>query len=224
MTLLEMAVVNSGPNPSTTHEQVGIALSRDKHNFGYSDSLVRVQVEFISRGDDVGDDKGGWHGVVTGFVALAGCPYPAGTVIVPSTIGGIQHDYKLGIQLSGGNWWVSFNDNWLGYYPGWRFDLINASAAQAFWYGEVYDPTPTNWTWMDMGSGLFASTGANNASYFRNPYYITPSGSATWADGAANVGPSASACYTKSALYTGSPPFDRYFYLGGPGGEASGCD
>jgi hypothetical protein len=224
MTLLEMAVVNSGPNPSTTHEQVGIALSRDKKNFKYADSLLRIQVEFIARGDDVGDDRGGWDGVVTGFVAAPGRPYAPGTIFTPSTIGGMQYEHHFRIELSGGNWWIAHNGNWLGYYPGWLFDLINASAAQVFWYGEVYNPTPTNWTWTDMGSGLFASTGYGNAASFRNPYYTTPSGSASWADGALNVGPNASACYTKSVLYAGSSPWDRYFYLGGPGGEASGCD
>jgi hypothetical protein len=57
--LLEMAVVNSGPNPSTTHEQVGIAISRDNANFPqFKDSLVRIQVEFMAKGDLTGDEKG----------------------------------------------------------------------------------------------------------------------------------------------------------------------
>lgn len=224
MTLLEVAVVNSGPNPSTTHEQVGIAISRDKINFGYVDSDLRIQVEFMARGDSTGNDKGGWHGVVTGFIAIAGSPYPVGSIVIPSTIGGLQYQYQLGIQLSGGNWWISLNGNWLGYYPGRLFDLINASAAQAFWYGEVYDPTPTNWTWTDMGSGVFASYGGGNASSFINPSYTIPSGSTFWADGAVDVGPSATACYTKSPLYSSSWPGYRFFFLGGPGGEAPGCD
>lgn len=223
-TLLEMSILNSGPSPSTTHEQVGIAVSRDKVNFGHADSLVRIQVEFIAMGDQVGNYKGGWDGLVEGFVPAAGRPYPPGTVFTPSTIGGTQYEHQLKIQISGGNWWVAHNGNWLGYYPGWLFDLINTSAAEAHWYGEVYDSTPTNWTWTDMGSGLFASTGYGNASYFRNPYYITPLGSSYWADGAGNALPNANACYTKSNLLSGASPWDRYFYLGGPGGEAPGCD
>jgi len=157
-------------------------------------------------------------------VPAAGRPYPPGTVFTPSTIGGTQYEHQLKIQLSDGNWWVAHNGNWLGYYPGWLFDRINTSAAEAHWYGEVYDPTPTNWTWTDMGSGLFASNGYGNASYFRNPYYINPSGSSYWADGAGNALPNANVCYTKSNLLSGASPWDRYFYLGGPGGEAPGCD
>jgi hypothetical protein len=203
---------------------VGIAIGRDKANM--SDSLVRLRVEFMTAGDDVaGPYIGGWDGMVTGFVPAAGRPYGPNTVLPGvSTIGGIQYEHLLRIQLSGGNWWVSHNGNWLGYYPGWMFNLINNVADEALWYGEVYDPTPTNWTWTDMGSGLFASAGYPNVSYFRNPYYVVPSGDSYWPDGALGVGPSAAACYTRSVLFAGAPPSDRYFHLGGPGGEAPGCD
>jgi hypothetical protein len=223
LSLLEMAVVCRGPNPSATHEQVGIAASRDKHI--YLDSLVRLQVEFMTAGDEVtGNQIGGWHPFFSGFIAAAGSPYPIGTVLSVSTIGGIQYEHPFTIQLSSGNWWVAYNGSWLGYYPGSLFDLINVSACEALWYGEVYDPTPTNWTWTDMGSGLFASTGYGNASYFRNPSYIATSGVSYWADGAANLSPNAAACYTRTNLLSAAAPFTRYFYLGGPGGEAAGCD
>lgn len=223
LSLLEMAVVCRGLNPSTTHEQIGIAASRDKNI--YFDSLVRLQVEFMTAGDQVtGNQIGGWHPFFSGFVASASSPYPIGTVLSVSIIGGSQYEHPFTIQLSGGNWWVGYNGNWLGYYPGSLFDLINVSACEALWYGEVYDPTPTNWTWTDMGSGLFASTGYSNAAYFRNPSYIATSGVVYWADGAANLSPNAAACYTRSNMLSGAAPFTRYFYFGGPGGEALGCD
>lgn len=224
LTLLEMAVVDRGPTPSTTHEQVGIAIGRDRANM--SDSLVRLRVEFMTMGDDVaGDYKGGWDGMFWGFVPAAGRPYPPNTVLTGvSTIGGIQYEHQLHIELVAGNWWVAHNGNWLGYYPGWLFNLINNTAAEALWYGEVYDPTPTNWTWTDMGSGMFASAGYMNASYFRNPIYSDIWGNWQWADGASGVGPRADACYTRSIMFSGAPPSDRYFRLGGPGGEAPGCD
>lgn len=224
LTLVEMAVINRGPTPSTTHEQVGIAIGRDRANM--NDSLVRLRVEFMTAGDDVADNYvGGWDGMVLGFVPAAGRPYPPNTVLPGvSTIGGIQYEHLLQIQLFSGNWWVAHNGNWLGYYPGWRFDLINNAAAEALWYGEVYDPTPTNWTWTDMGSGLFASAGYLNVSYFRNTYYVDPWNNSYWADGALGVGPSAAACYTRSIMFVGAPPSDRYFHLGGPGGESPGCD
>jgi hypothetical protein len=223
LSLLEMAVVCRGSNPSTTHEQVGIAASRDRRI--YFDSTVRLQVEFLTAGDEAtGPQVGGWDPFFSGFVAAAGRPYPPGVALTVSTIGGPQYDHRFVIQISNGNWWVGHAGNWLGYYPGSLFNLINAAACEALWYGEVYDPTPTNWTWTDMGSGLLASTGYGNASYFRNPTYIATSGLSYWADGASNLSPNAAACYTRTNLLSGAAPFERYFYLGGPGGEASGCD
>lgn len=223
LTLLEMAVVTRGSNPATTHEQVGVALSRDKAN--YADSQLRLMVEFFTAGDRVtGHFVGGWDGFMLGFVAAAGRPYGPGAVFTPSTIGGAQYEHTVKIQNFNGDWWVSHNGNWLGYYPGWLFNLINVSAAEALWYGEVYDPTPTTWTWTDMGSGLFASTAYGNAAYFRNPSYVAPSGVTYWAEGLAGLLPYAAACYTKSGLFSAAAPWNRYFYVGGPGGEAVGCD
>jgi hypothetical protein len=223
LSLLEMAVVCRGPDPGTTHEQVGIAASRDRHI--YFDSLVRLQVEFMTAGDQVtGNQIGGWHPFFSGFIAAAGSPYPVGAVLAVSAVGGSQYEHPFTIQQSGGDWWVAYNGSWLGYYPGSLFNLINVSACEALWYGEVYDPTPTSWTWTDMGSGLFASAGYGNASYFRNPSYVATSGSSYWADGTANLSPNAAACYTRTTMLSGAAPFTRYFYLGGPGGEAPGCD
>ena len=62
-----------------------------------------------------------------------------------------------------------------------------------------------------MGSGLFASAGFGNASYFRNPYCVAPSGVSYWADNTTNTLPKANACYTRSNLLSGAPPMDRYF-------------
>jgi hypothetical protein len=223
LSILEMAIVDRGPSPATTHEQVGIAVSRDRHI--YLDSVTRLQVEFMTAGDNVtGPQIGGWDPFFSGFVAAAGRPYGPGIALTASTIGGSQYEGALKIQLSGGNWWVAHNGNWLGYYPGSLFNLINSSAAEVLWYGEVYDPTPTNWTWTNMGSGLFASAGFGNASYFRNPYCVASSGISYWANNNTNALPKANACYTRSDLLSGAPPLDRYFFLGGPGGEATGCD
>jgi hypothetical protein len=161
---------------------------------------------------------------VKGFVPAAGSPYPTGTVLTKiSEVYGLQYEHSFKIQLFGGNWWIAYNGNWLGYYPGSLFDLITTSAAEVYWYGEVYDPTPTDWTWTDMGSGAFSSFEYGFASYFKNPMYVAPSGTSYWPDNANNGLPNASACYTRSSLITGAAPWYRYFYLGGPGGEAPGC-
>ena len=222
LSLIEMATVCQGVNPDATMELVGIATSRDRWNFG--DSVLRLQVEFLTTGIIAGDYKGGWDGKVKGFVAAAGRPYGPGIALTPvSTVGGTQYTSRFEILLSGGNWWISHNGNWLGYYQGFRFDLISSSGCEAHWYGEVFDPTPTDWTWTNMGSGLLASGGFGQAAYVMTPVYTAPWGVAYYPDGALSA-PGDPACYTKSNLLIGPPGQERYFFLGGPGGEAVGCN
>jgi hypothetical protein len=223
LSLIEMATVCEGSNPDTTMELVGAATSRDWANFG--DWVLRIQVEFLTAGMQIGDGIGGWDGIRAGFVAAAGRPYGPGIALMPvSMVGGTQYTSRFQILLSGGKWWVSHNGNWLGYYLSSHFDLIPSSGCRAQWYGEVFDPTPTDWTWTNMGSGLFSSGGFGSAAYVMTPYYTAPSGINYWPDGALNAGPVDAACYTKSSLLTGGPGQERYFFLGGPGGDAVGCN
>ncbi len=220
--LIEMATVCQGISPDVTQELVGIATSRDRWNFG--DSVLRFQVEFATAGDVTDNYKGGWDGLRLGFVAAAGRPYGPGMALSPaSTISGNQYTSRFEILWSGGNWWVSHNGNWLGYYPGSLFNLIPSSGCEAHWYGEVFDPTSTDWTWTNMGSGLFASGGFGQAAYVMTPFYTALSGTTYWPDGAA-IAPGDAACYTRSNLLAGPPGQERYFFLGGPGGDAVGCN
>ncbi len=137
----------------------------------------------------------------------------------------MQYDSLFHIQRFNGNWWVSHNGHWLGYYPGSLFHLLGSTDAtcEMAWYGEVFDPTPTQWTWTDMGSGFFANTGLGGASYVRSPSYIDLAG-VTLFPSAFTVKamiPMDTACYTMSPMLLdtqGAP----YFFLGGPGGDALG--
>jgi hypothetical protein len=36
--------------------------------------------------------------------------------------------------------------------------------------------------------------------------------------------PFVDACYKRATMTTAAPPWGRYLYLGGPGGDAPGCD
>jgi hypothetical protein len=220
--LLEMATYCGGPAPSSTAELVGIAVSKDLVNF--NDAVQRLRVEFLTAGkSSMGPNKGGWDGKVAGFVPAAGRPYGPNIALAQSVIGGVQYESHFHIQNFGGNWWVAHNGNWLGYYPGWLFNLINFQGCEAQWYGEVYDPSPQDWTWTDMGSGYHASTGYAWASHVRNPHYVSNT-IAYWLDAPSDMEPSVAACYTDSGLLFGASPWERYFYLGGPGGNALGCD
>lgn len=220
--LLELAVSCDGPDKANTLELVGIVASQDKRHF---DGVVRLQVEFFSQGVKYGDEKGGWHGFFSGFVPFEGAAYGPGLALVPlSTPGGKQYgSYFKILRAQNGDWWLAHNGHWLGYYPATLFDLINTKACDVSWYGEVLDKTPTDWTETDMGSGEFAAKGLGYASSAANLTYYDTSGVQNAPSSFGTMGPTEPACYTKSDLFAdalGVP----YFILGGPGGDAPGCD
>lgn len=223
--LIEVATLCRGPDEATTLELIGAVASRDKANF--DDAVVRLQVEFFTAGPNfLGPDKGGWDGFSTGFVDADKRPYGPGLALVPlSTVNGVQYESFFRIQLFNGKWWVGHNGNWLGYYKGELFKQMTnkGSACEVDWYGEIYDPDPTDWTWTDMGSGQFADTGLGSASYVRLPVYYDTSGVSTYPDGSLTMTPFNDKCYTRSQLLAnalGQP----YFFCSGPGGDAPGCD
>ena len=216
-----MASICRGYDPPTTGELVGAVVSKDMANF--YDDLLRVRVEFFAGGfARQGNNLGGWDGKVGGFVAAPGRPYGPNTPVTQSVVGSSQYESFFKIQYYGGNWWIAHNGNWLGYYPAGLFNQMRFQGCTAAWYGEVYDPTPTDWTTTDMGSGYYAAYGYRKAAYVRDPYYANASG-AWWADGATVMGPSDPACYTDTSMYSAAAPWERYFYLGGPGGNAWNC-
>src|SRR5262249_2228062 len=114
-TVIETAVMCPGSNPDTTFELVGVATSKDPNHF--HDSVLRLQFEFATRGEETGDYIGGWHGKKYGFVLSPTAPYSNGIALVPvSTIFGPQYESYLEVRLVSGNWWINHNGNWLGYY------------------------------------------------------------------------------------------------------------
>lgn len=219
--VMETLTQCSGPTPSTTTELVGAGVSKDLANF--SDSVLRMRVEFLTAGYSMGNYKGGWDGTVTGFIPAAGRPYGPNIALTPSTPGGTQRESHFRIENFYGNWWVAHNGNWLGYYPGYLFDMMHYQGCTARWYGEIYDPTPQSWTWADMGSGYLPVTGYGWAATVRNPFYMVGS-SAYWPGSVSEVLPKNDFCYTKTGILQAASPWDRYFYLGGPGSPAVGCN
>jgi hypothetical protein len=220
-TLIEVTVACRGSNFPATLEQVGAVLSRDRRNF--FDSKMRMHVEFIT------PTGKGWE--TRHFIPQPGRPYGPGAVVIGSTPGlATQREHRFDIwQDSMGNWWLAHNGNTLGHYPAHLFKTLNKAACTAAWYGEIYDETPTDWTWTDLGSGEFDSAGYGYAAYVRNPVFRDLVFTA-WSPGEDLVTESTwmkpydANCYTRTPLKSGSPPWDRFFYLGGPGGDAPGCD
>jgi hypothetical protein len=221
--LIEAAVACRGLNEATTMELVGAVVSRDRKNF--HNSVTRLQVEFLTRGGSaIDDDVGGWDTLVTGFIPAAGRPYGPGVLVYGSTQYGLQYEAHFEIKNVNGDWWIAHQGNWLGYYPRHLFDMLSISACESAWYGEVFDPTPTDWTWTDMGSGLFADQGFRLASYVRGMSFKDIWGTKHWVDFHFDMSQVDPACYTKTPMGIDPAPWERYFYLGGPGGDAAGCN
>lgn len=227
MSVLEMAVACQGPDPDTTLELVGVAASRDMRNFDSDKSgpaKTRLQVEFLTAGSSAtGDNKGGWHTArLKGFIPARGAPYGPGVVLNDPKIGRQEGLYE--IHNLTGNWWILHNGHWLGHYPAELFDMMTFEACEVYYYGEVYDGTPTSWTSSDMGSGLFAAQGWGKAAHFRKPRYVDTAGMYQWPDGAKEATPIDTLCYTSSGLINEATIADRIIYTSGPGGDSPGCN
>jgi hypothetical protein len=238
MSLLQAGTFCLGSKSSSTMESIEVGLQKSRPLYG--DNNVHTFTYFRTAGAATGNRVGGYNLTFQGFVQTAGAPFaPGATVSGPfSAIDGSQYEYQIETELFEGNWWVLANGNWIGYYPTQNstsvpaaqritFDLIGSSACSTQWHGEVYDPTPTTWTNADMGSGRFASDGFARAAFIREPWVQLDA--ATW-DWLSAVAPSASPgydtdCYTVSDIFTnGGTGWTRWFYVGGPGGDNSGCN
>jgi hypothetical protein len=228
--LIEVAVMCRGSNYPATHEQIGAAVSRDR-TAGSFNAKARIRVEFLTHGDvKLGNRVGGWDGQVAGFIPRKGRPYGPEATLPASTPGlATQYEHRFDIsQDASGNWWIAHNGNTLGHYPANLFTMLNGGACESSWYGEVYDPTPTDWTWTNMGSGEFPPTGYGYASYVRDPsirdLFGTPVYPGDCPEPFCRPRPFSNKCYQRTQLTISPPPWSRFFYLGGPGGDAPGCD
>jgi hypothetical protein len=222
MSVMEIAVVCQGPDPATTLELVGAAVSRDRRNFDtkLQPTKTRFQVEFITPGR-----KSGWHGTpAKGFTTLRDTPYGPGAVLETSEIGGGIKESLLEIQNIAGTWWVLHNKRWIGYYPSEFFNMMTSEACIVHVYGEVFDETLASWTSSDMGSGLFAEEGFGKAAYFRRPRYRDLAGTFQWPDGAMAATPNDPKCYTSSGLVVDPGLLFDGVFASGPGGDSPDCN
>src|SRR5581483_5503108 len=145
-------------------------------------------------------------------------------VVILSTFGGTQYEFRAEYYYYQGNWWLGLGDantiTWVGYYPGSLYGSgTMRTNSQLIEFGSESvgsNPYPPE------GSGDWASWGFGYAAYQRELYYWSyPSDIATW-DSLTASQPSSN-CYTIAGPYWGgyTPPSNDwgfYFYEGGPGG------
>lgn len=214
----------------------GIELGVQKYRDKYSDNNIHIFTYFRTAGTATGDHVGGYNYEVAGYVPAVGASLgPTSIITNSSVVGGAQVECQFEIDLYQGNWWVYACHEWMGYYPTVNselvdeddmieFDLIDEDACWAQWYGEVWDASPSTWTNANMGSGEFASAGFGDAAWIRNPWTGTPSvwtylaSDATWPSGY-DAG-----CYTETGFSNLGSGWEHTFFLGGPGGNAAGCN
>jgi hypothetical protein len=157
-----------------------------------------------------------------------------GQKVAHSVKGGAQVEHLATIfQSPNGDWWIVYQGELLGYYPGSLFQHLSSGGCRTHYYGEVARKKPASfkpWPKTEMGSGEFAMKGAGYAASVRNPKYfdlfwltrhweanptqppvLTPSE------------PKKDACFTTDSLSVSLDPAFRRFYLGGPGGKNPAC-
>ena len=244
LSLVEVAV--SCPAFGPPQEVIGVMIALDRANpdarrkVSEEGLKPRIHVEVIRQVN--GKSKAVWDikeggfvrfsydwGNLSPFVKLPGRTVLGGEVSV-SEPGGKQVEHRIDIfQMPWGDWVIAYRGELLGYFPAGLFTMLKTGGCRAHWYAEVYDGTPVNWTFTDMGSGQFASAGLNQAAYIRQPTFRDMN----WLemvpvdDGTNHSKPNVPACYTRSKwldIYPLLSVLGKGFFYGGPGGGSSGCN
>jgi hypothetical protein len=138
--------------------------------------------------------------------------------------GDTQYYFTLEYFLYQGNWWLSLNGQWIGYYPGtlYRGGPLATSAAKIAYGGETAVPLPVTSTTVfpPMGSE-FAKAWWTHAAFQRNIYFFSDPTHAVIAD-LTKSEPSPN-CYTDLKRYnSGVSGWNTFTFFGGPGSTGSG--
>ena len=158
----------------------------------------------------------------SGFVQTNNSVYLGGSFGKYSTNGGDQIEIQLQWEHSGAgaDWWLNYQNTWVGYYPASLYPTMQNNATNVAWGGEVYNSEPqSRHTMTYMGSGQFAAAWVGHAAYHRNVFYID----LTYHYAYPTLSPEAtnSACYNVIDGYDGSGDgWNTYEFFGGPGYSA----
>lgn len=134
----------------------------------YGDSRPRLFTYWTS---DAYEATGCYNALCPGFVQTSSRIAIGASISPVSSPGGAQYDMTLLVWKDPklGNWWLSYGDQLVGYWPAQLFTHLSDHATMVEWGGEVVDTRPGGvHTATQMGSGRFAAEGFGRASYFRN--------------------------------------------------------
>nr|CAB3481770.1 unnamed protein product [Digitaria exilis] len=184
----------------------------------YGDSRPRLFTYWTS---DAYEATGCYNALCPGFVQTSS-RIAIGAAISPvSEAGGAQYDMTLLVWKDPklGNWWLSYGDQLVGYWPAQLFTHLSDHATMVEWGGEVVDTRPGGvHTATQMGSGRFAAEGFARASYFRNLETVDADNSLAEVPlEAIQTLAEDAACYDIRKAYDHQGGWGTHFYYGGPG-------
>lgn len=166
-----------------------------------------------------GNNVGGWNREVGGWVQYSSTIFP-GTYFTPlSTIDGAQYEITMEYEYWEGNWWLSVQNQWIGYYPGSLFTISGETtladyADLIFFYGEIYQ-SEAALTTTDMGSGEFGTLEWPWSAYIHNIWYYDLSYDEIAWDG--SFWCSDTSRYNEIDDPNSGSGWGSFVYLGGPG-------
>jgi hypothetical protein len=178
---------------------------------------------------DAYEATGCYNALCPGFVQTSSRIAIGASISPVSSAGGAQYDMTLLVWKDPklGNWWLSYGDQLVGYWPAQLFTHLSDHATMVEWGGEVVDTRPGGaHTATQMGSGRFAAEGFGRASYFRNLETVDADNSlAEVALDAIQTLAEDPACYDIRKAYDDDDDgqhsarggWGTHFYYGGPG-------
>lgn len=144
-----------------------------------------------------------YHWVNGGTSCYNGCGFvQVSTANAPGETVTAGQSAQYAIQFRQGNWWVEYNNDWVGYFPEslWNNGFTTAQVVSAF--GEVSESSSPSCA--DMGNGLF---GTATGSSWISDYQLFGTSSA----------PSFALAATSPADYNYGQATATSYHLGGPG-------
>ncbi len=166
-----------------------------------------------------GDNLGGYNTSVRGWVQVSPRIFPGSRMGPLSRPGGDQFTMSLKVQLSGGNWWVRVNGEWIGYYPASLYSPggLRSEADGVDWGGEIVDsPAHPATTETDMGSGHFPREGWQHCAFMNNLLYQSDAGGAmTRFRGVPSM--THPNCYGFAGNFEDTSSWGSHFWWGGSG-------
>ncbi|XP_020112709.1 uncharacterized protein LOC109727174 isoform X2 [Ananas comosus] len=155
--------------------------------------------------------------VCPGFVQTNNQVVLGGAITSVSTYNATQREITLLVRKdpNSGNWWLSYQNIDVGYWPAEIFTHLASYATLVEWGGEIVnDDVNGQHTTTQMGSGHFAEEGYRKASYFRNVEVVNSTNALSSPQSVSTIAGNPN-CYDIQTFFNAS--WGSYFFYGGPG-------